>query len=197
MSLPVDSGAFLAIVGPSGSGKSTLLRVAAGLQPVHSGTVVVGGRLLTRLSDAELAQLRRKNIGFLDQTFNLLPELSAEANVGLPLLLDSADKHTIKARVNTALTELGIAEVSDRLPDEMSGGQKLRVALARALVIRPDLLIADEPTGSLDQDSTSMVIELLCKIHRMGSTIVIATHDPAVANAANKTVRLVDGKIVD
>ena len=190
------AGDFLAIEGPSGSGKSTLLRAMAGLWPTTGGRVWIEGLPLDQRSDAELAILRRRRIGFLHQLFNLLPDLSAGENVALPLLLDGLPDAEVQARVRAVLERLGIAPLYARRPEELSGGEMLRVALARALVIRPLLVLADEPTGSLDRENGQRVLELFREIHRSGdTTLVLVTHDAEVAAAARRRIRIVDERI--
>jgi putative ABC transport system ATP-binding protein len=195
--LEIPAGDFLAIEGPSGSGKSTLLRAMAGLWPTTSGRVWIEGIPLDQRSDSELAILRRRRIGFLHQLFNLLPDLTAGENVALPLLLDGLRDAEVQARVREVLARLGIEPLLSRRPEELSGGEMLRVALARALVIRPLLILADEPTGSLDRENGQRVLELFREIHRRGDvTLVLVTHDADVAAAARRRIRIVDGRIV-
>ena len=195
--LEIPTGDFLAIEGPSGSGKSTLLRAMAGLWPTTSGRVWIEGIPLDKRSDSELAILRRRRIGFLHQLFNLLPDLTAGENVALPLLLDGLRDAEVQARVREVLARLGIEPLLSRRPEELSGGEMLRVALARALVIRPLLILADEPTGSLDRENGQRVLELFREIHRRGDvTLVLVTHDADVAAAARRRIRIVDGRIV-
>jgi putative ABC transport system ATP-binding protein len=194
--LEIPPGEFLAIEGPSGSGKSTLLRAMAGLWPTTGGRVWIEGVPLDQRSDAELAILRRRRIGFLHQLFNLLPDLSAGENVALPLLLDGLPDAQVDARVREVGARLGIEALLSRRPEELSGGELLRVALARALVIRPLLILADEPTGSLDRESGQRVLELFREIHRRGDvTLVLVTHDAEIAAAARRRIRIVDGRI--
>ena len=198
ISLDVAEGDFVAIQGPSGSGKSTLLRVMAGLWPVTTGRVILDGVPLTDRSDAELAALRRRRIGFVHQLFNLLPDLTAADNVGLPLVLDGVPDAEVRSRVQGALGRLGIEVLAPHHPEELSGGEMLRVALARALVIDPLIVLADEPTGSLDRDNSLRVRELFREIHgRGGVTLVMVTHDAEVAAAASRRLRLVDGRLAD
>ena len=194
--LEIPSGDFVAIEGPSGSGKSTLLRAIAGLWPTTGGRVWIEGIPLDQRSDSELAILRRRRIGFLHQLFNLLPDLSAGENVALPLLLDGRRDAEVRARVQQVLARLGIEALYSRRPEELSGGEMLRVALARALVIRPLLVLADEPTGSLDRENGQRVLELFREVHRSGdTTLVLVTHDASVAAAARRRIRIVDGRI--
>jgi len=195
--LEIPAGEFLAIEGPSGSGKSTLLRAMAGLWPTTGGRVWIEGIPLDQRSDSELAILRRRRIGFLHQLFNLLPDLTAGENVALPLLLDGLRDAEVQARVHEVLARLGIEPLLSRRPEELSGGEMLRVALARALVIRPLLVLADEPTGSLDRENGQRVLELFREIHQRGDvTLVLVTHDADVAAAARRRIRIVDGRIV-
>ena len=196
ISLGVAEGDFVAIQGPSGSGKSTLLRVMAGLWPATAGRVILDGVPLTDRSDAELATLRRRRIGFVHQLFNLLPDLTAADNLGLPLVLDGVREAEVRSRVQAALGRLGIEELAPHHPDELSGGEMLRVALARALVIDPLIVLADEPTGSLDRDNSLRVRDLFREIHGRGDvTLVMVTHDAEVATAASRCLRLVDGHL--
>lgn len=196
VSLDVSVGDFLAVQGPSGSGKSSLLKAMAGLVPIASGEVFVEGLSISARSDDELAKLRRRRIGFVHQQFNLLPDLTVAQNVGLPLMLDGRVQLEVSERVQTVLARLGMSGFSDRLPEELSGGEMLRVALARALAIEPLIVLADEPTGSLDRKNSRSVIELFREVHSAaGATFVIVTHDAEVAAGADQRVRLEDGRI--
>ena len=198
ITLDIPTGDFLAIQGPSGSGKSTLLRAVAGLCPATSGRVLLDGTPLDERSDAELAVLRRRSIGFVHQLFNLLPDLTAAENVGLPLMLDGRRDRDVRQRVASALDRLGIGNLASRRPEELSGGEMLRVALARALVIEPLLILADEPTGSLDSKNGRRVLELFQQAHAAGDlTLVVVTHDADVAAAAQRTLHIVDGQLQD
>ncbi|MEU9186580.1 ABC transporter ATP-binding protein [Streptomyces sp. NPDC048484] len=194
VSLGFPKGTFTAVMGPSGSGKSTLLQCAAGLDRPTSGSVTVGGTELTELSDTRLTLLRRKRIGFVFQAFNLLPSLTAEQNVALPLRL--AGRRPPKARVREALEQVGLGERARRRPTEMSGGQQQRVALARALITRPEVVFGDEPTGALDsQTSRDVLVLLRGMVDREGQTIIMVTHDPVAASYADRVVLLVDGRV--
>lgn len=198
ITLDVAPGDFIAIEGPSGSGKSTLLRVMAGLWPPSAGRVLLAGQDLTDRSDSELALIRRREIGFVHQLFNLLPDLSAADNVALPLLLDGLPADQIDRRVEAALAQLGIPDKGPMRPEELSGGEMLRVALARALVIEPTIVLADEPTGSLDRNNSQNVMEIFREIHAArGTTIVLVTHDQDIAAGASRRIRLVDGHAVE
>jgi putative ABC transport system ATP-binding protein len=187
------AGTFTAIMGPSGSGKSTLLQCAAGLDRPDAGTVLVDGTDLGRLGEAGLARLRRTRIGFVFQAFNLLPMLTAEQNVGLPLRL--AGRRPQRTTVRRALAEVGLAGRERHRPDALSGGQQQRVAIARALVTGPAVVFADEPTGALDTASGTEILGLLRRLVDTGQTVVMVTHDPAAAAAADRVLTLTDGRI--
>ncbi|MFJ1597725.1 ABC transporter ATP-binding protein [Streptomyces sp. NPDC088261] len=194
VSLAFPPATFTAVMGPSGSGKSTLLQCAAGLDRPTSGSVVLGGTELTALSEARLTRLRRRRVGFVFQAFNLLPALTAEQNVALPLRL--AGHRASRTRVREALAEVGLGDRVRHRPSEMSGGQQQRVALARALITRPEVLFADEPTGALDSRTGREVLSLLrAMVDREARTIVMVTHDPVAASYADRVVFLVDGRV--
>ncbi|MFE9920151.1 ABC transporter ATP-binding protein [Streptomyces sp. NPDC005774] len=194
VSLAFPRGTFTAVMGPSGSGKSTLLQCAAGLDRPTSGSVVVGGTELTGLSERRLTLLRREHIGFVFQAFNLLPSLTAEQNVALPLRL--AGRRPSRARVCEALARVGLGDRARHRPTEMSGGQQQRVALARALITRPEVLFGDEPTGALDSRTGREVLALLRDmVDREGQTVIMVTHDPVAASYADRVVFLVDGRV--
>lgn len=197
VSLAVTAGGFIAVSGPSGSGKSTLLRAMAGLCPLTSGKIFLSGLRLDAMSEPELALVRRRKVGFVHQLFNLLPDLSAAENVGFPLDLDGCEPAAVRERVNAKLEGLGIAQLADRLPADLSGGEQLRVALARALVIEPEILLADEPTGALDQKSSHTVMDIFERLNQQGTTILMVTHNPDVSRRAQRVVRVVDGQISD
>ncbi|MFE7129412.1 ABC transporter ATP-binding protein [Streptomyces sp. NPDC057638] len=194
VSLTLPTGSFTAVMGPSGSGKSTLLQVAAGLDRPDGGSVVLGGTELTGRSEKELTLLRRDRIGFVFQQFNLMPMLSAEQNIALPLRL--AGRKPARGALREALERVGLAGRAHHRPTEMSGGQQQRVALARALITRPDVLFGDEPTGALDSTTGREVLTLLRGLaDDGGQTIVMVTHDPQAASFADRVVFLVDGGI--
>jgi len=191
----VEKGEFTAIMGPSGSGKSTMLNLVAGLDRPTSGTVVVGGTDLGRLSEAGSARFRRDHIGFVFQFFYLLPNLTALENVLIPAQLKGG---AATGRGRELLEQLGIKDVADRYPARLSGGQQQRVAIARALINNPTLLLADEPTGALDTQSGEQVMELLGGLHGGGQTILLVTHDAKLATRhAARVISVMDGKIVD
>src|SRR5713226_7814257 len=195
ISISVEKGEFAAIMGPSGSGKSTMLNLVAGLDRPSSGTVTVGGTELGKLGEAGLARFRRDHIGFVFQFFYLLPNLTALENVLIPAQLKG---NVVPGRARELLERLGIKEVADRYPARLSGGQQQRIAIARALINNPTLLLADEPTGALDTHSGEQVMELLGRLHRDGQTILLVTHDAKLATRhAARVLSVLDGKIVD
>ena len=196
VSLEIADGEFVAVMGPSGSGKSTLLHILAGLDHATSGDVVIGGTALSSLTDRELTLLRRRAIGFVFQFFNLLPMLTAEENVLLPLKL--AGEAPDRAWVDELIAKVGLADRRTHRPAELSGGQTQRVAIARALVTRPTIVFADEPTGNLDSKSGGEILGLLrasCK--EFGQTILTVTHEPRVSSVADRILVLADGQIVE
>ncbi|MEU0945945.1 ABC transporter ATP-binding protein [Streptomyces canus] len=194
VTLAFPHGTFTAVMGPSGSGKSTLLQCAAGLDRPTSGSVTMNGTELTTLSETTLTLLRRERIGFVFQAFNLLPSLSAEQNVALPLRL--AGRRVPKTRIREVLQQVGLAERARHRPTELSGGQQQRVALARALVTRPEVLFGDEPTGAVDSQTGREVLTLLrAMVDREGQTVIMVTHDPVAASYADRVVFLVDGRL--
>ncbi|WP_158852920.1 ABC transporter ATP-binding protein [Saccharothrix deserti] len=196
VSLSCPAGTWTAIMGPSGSGKSTLLHCAAGLDQVTRGRVLLAGRDITTAPDGVLTEMRRRTIGFVFQSFNLISSLTAEQNVAFPSKL--AGVRVSKSEVRQVLAGVGLADRASHRPRELSGGQQQRVAIARAMISRPAVLFADEPTGALDSNSAKMVLELLRNMVRtVGQSIVMVTHDPAVAAGADTVVFLADGRIVD
>src|SRR5687768_11159136 len=204
LSIEVEPGQFVAIMGQSGSGKSTLLHLAAGLTPPDDGSVFVAGNDLGRMRDRELTLFRRRSIGLVFQSFNLIPTLTAEENVALPLMLDARSRAAgTNGRLRpietaqTLLQELNLGHRLGHRPDAMSGGEQQRVAIARALVTAPALILADEPTGNLDTENGRAVCELLRRLADEGRTIVMVTHEPSVAAYARRVVVLKDGKLID
>ena len=195
VSLEVPAGQFLAIAGPSGSGKSTLLGLIAGLDRPTAGCIEVDGVVVTELDEDALARFRRDHVGYVFQSFHLLPTLTALENVAVPLELGGdADA---EARARALLAEVGLAERAHHYPVQLSGGEQQRVAVARALARRPPLLLADEPTGNLDSATGKQIIELLVGVNRrLGRTLVLVTHDPALAGHADRVITLRDGRIV-
>jgi putative ABC transport system ATP-binding protein len=195
VSIDVPVGQFTAVMGPSGSGKSTLMHILAGLDAPTSGSVSIGGREITGLNDKQLTLLRRSEIGFVFQLFNLLPMLTAEENIVLPLSIAGVKRD--RAWVEQLLETVGIAERRTHRPSELSGGQQQRVSIARALVTEPTVLFADEPTGNLDSNTSRDVLELLRNsVDDLGQTIVMVTHDPQAAALADRILFLADGLIV-
>jgi putative ABC transport system ATP-binding protein len=196
--LRVWVGEFVAVMGPSGSGKSTLLHLVGGLDAPTAGTVLVGGEDLSRLDDDRLTLLRRRRIGFVFQAFNLIDVLTAEENVALPLVIDGVVEAEAHRRARVALERVDIIARRGHLPGQLSGGEQQRVAIARALVVKPLLLLADEPTGNLDSDASDQVLNLLRQLaDDHGQTILLVTHNARQAALADRLLRLRDGRIVD
>jgi len=196
VSVEFPAGRFSAIMGPSGSGKSTLLHCLAGLDSLTSGQVFIGGSDLGRLSDKDLTVLRRDRVGFVFQTFNLVPTLSAAENITLPLLL--AGRRPDQAWLDTVIEAVSIRDRLTHRPSELSGGQQQRVAVARALVTRPAVVFADEPTGNLDSKTSAEILGFLrSAVSDLGQTVVMVTHDPVAAGYADSALFLADGRIVD
>ena len=196
ISLDIPAGEFLALMGPSGSGKSTLLHIIAGVDRPTSGQCLVQGIDVARLNESALADWRNQNVGFVFQTFNLIPVLTAFENVELPLLLTRLGAGQRRRQVNTALELVGLADRARHLPRQLSGGQEQRVAIARALVTDPAIIVADEPTGNLDSQSAQEALEILQSLSRnAGKTIVLVTHDPKAAAYGSRTIHLEKGEL--
>ncbi len=195
--LTVDDGEFVAIVGPSGSGKSTLMHIIGCLDRPTDGTYILDGTPVETLGDDDLARVRSRTVGFVFQSFNLLPRTSALENVATPLLYQGVGRRERLARAAAALERLGLGDRLDHEPSELSGGQQQRVAIARALVTDPALLLADEPTGNLDSASGHEVMQILHELHDAGRTVVLITHDHDVASVAPRQVHVLDGRIVE
>jgi putative ABC transport system ATP-binding protein len=193
--LVIREGEFVAIVGPSGSGKTTLMNILGCLDRPTSGRYVLAGTAVADLDDDDLARLRSREIGFIFQSYNLLPRMSALDNVAAPLIYQGMGRRDREARARAALERLGLGDRLAHEPTELSGGEQQRVAIARALVTEPAILLADEPTGNLDSASGAEVIELLHELHRSGRTIVLITHDGDVAQAAERQVHVRDGRL--
>jgi putative ABC transport system ATP-binding protein len=194
----VEEGEFVAVMGPSGSGKSTLLHLLGGLDQPTGGEVVLNGRALADLSDRQVTIARRRQVGFVFQFFNLIPTLSAEENVALPLLIDGRRLRDYRERVDRLLELVGLTGRRHHRPDQLSGGEQQRVAIARALVTEPAIVLADEPTGNLDSRSGDAILGLLRQLcDELGQTIVMVTHDPKAASHADRIVFLRDGQVVD
>ncbi|MGZ5584691.1 MAG: ABC transporter ATP-binding protein [Usitatibacter sp.] len=197
ITLEIPEGDFIALMGPSGSGKSTLLNLIAGIDKPDSGELLVGGEDITRLSEAELADWRAANIGFVFQFYTLMPVLNAFENVELPLLLTSLGRRERRERVETALALVGLADRMDHNPNELSGGQQQRVAIARALIADPTLIVADEPTGDLDAKSAEDILNLMESLNRdFHKTIVMVTHDVHAVQSARHVTHLEKGELI-
>lgn len=196
VSLQVEEGEFVAVMGPSGSGKSTLLHLLGGLDQPSGGDIILAGIKVSLLSDQEATFLRRRNIGFVFQFYNLLPTLSAKENILLPLIIDGKKPKDYEKRLKELLNRVGLTERANHRPSELSGGEQQRVSLARALMTQPKLLLADEPTGNLDSRTGTHVMELLGELSReLHQTIIMVTHDPKAAAHADRVVFLQDGRI--
>lgn len=194
--LHVAAGEYVAVMGPSGSGKSTLLNIIALLDQPSSGRYCLNGQDVTQLADDRLAQIRRENIGFVFQFFHLIPRLSAAENVEMPMVLAGIDAKERRTRVAEALAAVALTDRAGHRPDQLSGGQRQRVAIARATVMRPKVLLADEPTGNLDSASGLDIMRLLESLNQQGVTLMVITHDANLGARAARQVRIVDGKVV-
>ena len=195
ISMTVEKGDYLAIMGPSGSGKTTLMNIIGCLDVPTSGTYELDGKNLKDLSDDDLADIRNRHIGFVFQHFHLLPKMTALDNVALPLLYADIPLKERRERAADALRSVGLEERMDFYPNQLSGGQCQRVAIARAMVGKPDLLLADEPTGALDTKSGNQIMEIFRQLSSEGMTIVMITHEPSIADCADKTNRILDGEL--
>ncbi len=194
--LDIEPGTFVAVEGPSGSGKTTLLGLLAGLEPPDAGEIVVLGHDLSRLSGTERARLRQRRLGIVLQSFGLIASLRAGENVALPLALAGVTERERQARARMALTEVGLGSAFEARIDELSGGERQRVGVARALVIEPAVILADEPTGSLDEDNAAGILDLLTEaVRRRGASLVLVTHDPLSAARADRRYRMRDGRL--
>jgi putative ABC transport system ATP-binding protein len=198
ISLDIESGEFLTLMGPSGSGKSTLLHIIAGIDRPTNGECRVQDIDVTRLNESQLADWRNQNVGFVFQTFNLIPVLTAYENVELPLLLTRLGRKQRRQQVETALELVGLADRARHLPRQLSGGQEQRVAIARALVTDPSLIVADEPTGNLDSQSAHDVLSVLQSLRKdAGKTVIMVTHDPKAAAFGSRTIHLEKGELLN
>ena len=196
VNIDVKEGEFLSIVGPSGSGKTTLLNMIGCIDTPTEGTIHFEDKDVTAIQDVEATMLRRHKIGFIFQTFNLVPVLTAYENIELPLLLLKSKKENHKKAIMELLEKVGIAEYAHHKPEELSGGQRQRVSIARALITKPKLVLADEPTANLDQETGLSIIELMLEMNKeIGTTFIFSTHDPKVMAEASRTVQLTDGQI--
>ena len=195
LDLDIARNKYVALMGPSGSGKSTLMNMLGCLDSPTSGRYVLNGQDVSALDDDALADIRNREIGFVFQTFNLLPRYSALENVALPMIYAGIPREQRETRASEVLTQVGLADRMDHKPNELSGGQRQRVAVARALVMNPSIILADEPTGNLDTTTSHEVMELFSEIQQAGNTVILVTHEEDIAACAHRTVRLRDGKI--
>jgi len=193
--LEVKAGEFLALIGPSGSGKSTLMAILGCLDRPTEGSYTLDGETVQGLSGADLAAIRNRKIGFVFQAYNLLPKASVLRNVELPMLYGGIDRKTRRQRALELLEQVGLSDKADKKPGELSGGQKQRVSIARALAMRPALLLADEPTGALDSKTGAEILELFAQLNQAGNTVILVTHDLGIAALAQRQVLLKDGLI--
>ena len=196
ISFKVDKGEFLAIMGSSGSGKSTMMNILGCLDNQYEGRYILDGIDISKSTENELSEIRNKKIGFIFQSFNLLPRLTALENIELPLVYSSIPKEERHKRANELLEMVGLKDRTHHRPNELSGGQRQRVAIARALVNNPSIILADEPTGNLDSKSEGEIIEILQKLNKMGKTIVIVTHEPSIGKIAERKIVFKDGEII-
>ena len=196
ISFKVDKGEFLAIMGSSGSGKSTMMNILGCLDNQYEGKYILDGIDISKSTENELSEIRNKKIGFIFQSFNLLPRLTALENVELPLVYSSVPKEERHKRANELLEMVGLKDRTHHRPNELSGGQRQRVAIARALANNPSIILADEPTGNLDSKSEEEIIEILQKLNKMGKTIVIVTHEPSIGEIAERKIVFKDGEII-
>lgn len=195
VSLAIRRGEFVALMGPSGSGKSTLLNVLGCLDTPTSGSYYLEGEPVQALSEDRLAEVRQKKVGFIFQAYHLVPRMTAERNVELPLIFAGADPRLRSEKIRTALERVGLGQRRHHRPDQLSGGERQRVAIARAMVMSPSILLADEPTGNLDSRSGGEIVALLSQLNAGGLTIVLVTHDPAIGSRAQRVLRLLDGAL--
>lgn len=193
--LKINKGEYVALMGPSGSGKSTLMNILGCLDTPSNGTYILNGTDVSNMTENELAEIRNKEIGFIFQTFNLLPRLSALENVALPQVYAGVKKEARLERATQSLTNVGLADRMLHKPNELSGGQRQRVAIARALVNSPSMILADEPTGNLDTKTSYEIMKLLEEIHQKGNTVIIVTHEEDIARRAHRIVRVRDGVV--
>jgi putative ABC transport system ATP-binding protein len=196
VSLHIEKGEFVAIIGPSGSGKSTLMNILGCLDNASDGDYTLDGNAVKNMSDDDISELRNEKIGFIFQSFNLLPKLTAVENVELPLIYGKQSNKQRKIMAEKALTLVGLGDRLDHRPNEMSGGQRQRVAIARALVCEPAIILADEPTGNLDSKTSEEVMAILKDLNKLGNTIIVVTHEPEIAEQTSRVITVKDGDIV-
>ncbi len=196
INLQIFPGQYVALMGPSGSGKSTLMNIIGALDTPTEGTYLLKGTNVGEMDDDQLAEIRNKEIGFVFQTFNLLPKLTALENVALPLVYAGVPKKERLARAREVLEAVGLGDRTGHKPNQLSGGQRQRVAIARALINNPSIILADEPTGNLDSKSSEDIMRLFDRLHKEGNTIILVTHEPDIAAHAHRLIRLFDGEIV-
>lgn len=193
--LEIEKGEYVALMGPSGSGKSTLMNLLGCLDTPTSGEYILNGKQVSQMHDDELAEIRNKEIGFVFQTFNLLPRTTALDNVALPMIYAGYSKSERRERATEVLTQVNLADRMDHQPNQLSGGQRQRVAIARALVNKPSIILADEPTGNLDSKTSVEIMNLFGEIHKNGNTVILVTHEEEIAEYAHRVIRLRDGII--
>jgi putative ABC transport system ATP-binding protein len=193
--IQINKGEYVALMGPSGSGKSTLMNLLGCLDTPTSGSYILNGKDVSKMKDDELAEIRNKEIGFVFQTFNLLPRTTALDNVALPMIYAGYSKAERKARAEEVLTQVGLSDRMDHQPNQLSGGQRQRVAVARALVNKPSIILADEPTGNLDSKTSVEIMNLFDEIHANGNTVIVVTHEEDIAKHAHRIIRLRDGLV--
>ena len=193
--LEINKGEYVALMGPSGSGKSTLMNILGCLDTPTSGTYILNNKDVSQMHDDELAEIRNKEIGFVFQTFNLMPRTTALNNVALPMIYAGYSKSDRNKRAKEVLEQVNLADRMDHQPNQLSGGQRQRVAIARALVNKPSIILADEPTGNLDSKTSTEIMKLFGDIHKLGNTVILVTHEEEIASYANRVIRLRDGMI--
>jgi len=196
VNLEIKKGEFLAIVGPSGSGKSTMMNLVGALDLATQGAIYLDGYDIEKLDESDLAQIRGRKIGFIFQTFNLIPTLTAKENIMLPMMFQDYTEDEKQDRADELLKQVSLDHRTDHLPSELSGGERQRVAIARALANSPDVILADEPTGNLDSKTSNEIMKMFININKQGKTVIMVTHDPEIAKLAKRVVTLKDGQVI-
>jgi putative ABC transport system ATP-binding protein len=196
INLKINKGEFVSIMGPSGSGKTTLLNILSALLRQTDGEILIKNKPISKMNDSELAKIRGKTIGFIFQTFNLIPRMTAHQNVMFPMIFQNISLEKRKKTAAHNLELVGLKERTNHKPNELSGGERQRVAIARALANNPDIIVADEPTGNLDSKSGKQILEIIQKLHKEGKTVLIVTHDQKIGDMAKRKIKLLDGKIL-